>query len=214
MLGFRSAQHMLAFLMQESLREPLALSSFAVTRMWGRTSSPGVVRTAAKPRLCLLDTHFFPLSNLLWHKGIIHWYVRIPVRNINLPYACMWWQLPRSPGRSSLSFPLMLSTQRKILACLPSPQAILPLRGGGSEKDGGGKKITLGGLWPWDPELGALAATWPRNTQVSSLPMRPALFSIVLPSSWGLGGGGGEAHLERHWSWSWPLGGGAWLLMN
>lgn len=105
-------------------------------------SSPGVVGTAAKPRLCLRDTHFFPLPNLLWHKRIIHGYVHILVLHINLPYSCVWRQLPRSPGLSSPSFPLALSTQRKMLPCLPSPEAILPGRSAarGLEKEAGGKR--------------------------------------------------------------------------
>lgn len=85
---------MLVIPTQESLGELLAQDSSAVTRKQGRASSPGAVRVAAKARLCVLDTHpphpHRPPSDLPWHKRLIHWYVRILVLDINLPYLCMW----------------------------------------------------------------------------------------------------------------------------
>lgn len=91
------------------------------------------------------QTHVSPPSNLPWHKRITHWYVHILVLNINLPCSRRWWQLPRSPGLSSLSFPLMLSTCRETWG-LFSPEAIFLLRregwvrNGGPEEEGGERK--------------------------------------------------------------------------
>lgn len=51
------------------LGESLALDSCAVTRIEGRTSSPGAGRIIANPRLCFLDTHFFPCPIYLGMKG-------------------------------------------------------------------------------------------------------------------------------------------------
>ena len=124
-------------------------------------------------------THVSPPSNLPWRKRITHWYVHILVLNIDLPCSLRWWQLPRSPRLSSLSFPLMLSTCRETWG-LFSPEAIFLLRreewgawrGGRWEKDP--PKMSL---WSWDP------AAWLRNTQVSYLPSRPT-WSQSCPSWW------------------------------
>lgn len=68
MQALKSTQGALVILMQESLEESLAPDSFAVTRMEGRTASPGARRLAAKPRLCFCDTHF-PYPIYLGTKG-------------------------------------------------------------------------------------------------------------------------------------------------
>ena len=82
---------MLALLMQESLEESSALDSCAVTRMRGRTASPGARRQdCGQAQVLPLGHTFPPQSNLPWHKRIIHWYVHILVLNINLPCSRGW----------------------------------------------------------------------------------------------------------------------------
>lgn len=166
---------------------------------------------AAKPRLCILDTHFFPLSNLPWHKRVIHWYVHILVLSINLPYSCMWWQLPRSPGLFSLSFPLMLSAQRSWPACfsLKPPfldEEWLGVRGRGPEeekweKDHLRQNVTL------RSRIGGFnhSLVYKYTSQPPPSEVRPALPCLGLPGSQR------KAGLGWQWPWAW---GGAWFMVK
>lgn len=186
---------------------PALAASQLLERRGGGDVFPGAVRTAAKPRLCLLDTHWFPPSNLPWHRednSLVRPHPGPPHKSSRLVHVVT---APQVSGLSSLSFPLMLSARREILACPPFPGATLPQRrasraegwgAGGRERCGEarpGRHVTLG------PGAGGFHSSlaWKHTGLPPS--------NVVRPRGPALPGSVGKAGLEGPWPWPW--GGGA-----